>query len=308
MSDTPQDNLKIWKSWETTNPDNTKKVTEGGYQYTAINAYSQFRKATELFGPVGTGWGWTIKSHELLYADRPANTMILLALDVWITEGGKRHAIEMMNSIKLFNRSGDRIDDDAYKKLLTDTITKGLSYFGCSADVFLGLYDDNRYVQRAREAAAREAAGTATPPATAQNGSGAPNTRQTGQNANTGQNRPPTASNSGAAPPHSPKSAFFAECRAHCKALGIELSGLQAHMKHHGYQNLQEVPEHFLADLKKRLAARVAAFNVLREAAVKTFGEEDGIERLYIWLDQNAIDLMNVEPNVLLNGAKSISN
>jgi hypothetical protein len=40
-----------------------------------------------------------------------------------------------------------RLDDDAPKKAMTDALTKGLSHLGVSADVFLGLYDDNKYVQ-----------------------------------------------------------------------------------------------------------------------------------------------------------------
>ena len=40
-----------------------------------------------------------------------------------------------------------RIDDEAYKKATTDALTKALSYLGFSADVFLGAFDDNRYVE-----------------------------------------------------------------------------------------------------------------------------------------------------------------
>jgi hypothetical protein len=41
----------------------------------------------------------------------------------------------------------EKTDEDSVKKALTDAITKGLSYLGFNADVFLGKFDDNKYVQ-----------------------------------------------------------------------------------------------------------------------------------------------------------------
>jgi hypothetical protein len=44
-----------------------------------------------------------------------------------------------------------RVDSDASKKATTDAITKLLSQLGFSADVFLGKYDDQKYVEALRE-------------------------------------------------------------------------------------------------------------------------------------------------------------
>jgi len=52
-------------------------------------------------------------------------------------------------------------DTDAYKKASTDGLTKLLSHLGFNADVFLGMFDDNKYVaglQKEKD----EAAGSAT--------------------------------------------------------------------------------------------------------------------------------------------------
>jgi hypothetical protein len=38
-------------------------------------------------------------------------------------------------------------NSDIFKKATTDALTKGLSVLGFNADVFLGLWDDNKYVQ-----------------------------------------------------------------------------------------------------------------------------------------------------------------
>ena len=41
---------------------------------------------------------------------------------------------------------GSRVDDDCIKKVATDALTKGLSKLGFNADVFMGRFDDNKYV------------------------------------------------------------------------------------------------------------------------------------------------------------------
>ena len=43
------------------------------------------------------------------------------------------------------------VDEDAAKSAVTDALTKCLSYLGFNADVFLGKYDDNKYVQNLRQ-------------------------------------------------------------------------------------------------------------------------------------------------------------
>jgi len=46
-----------------------------------------------------------------------------------------------------------RPDDEAFKKATSDGITKALSYLGFSADVFMGKWDDNKYVSELRKQA-----------------------------------------------------------------------------------------------------------------------------------------------------------
>ena len=53
--------------------------------------------------------------------------------------------------------NGSRPDEDAAKKAVTDGLTKCVSYIGFNADVFLGRFDDNKYVQQASSQKAIEA-------------------------------------------------------------------------------------------------------------------------------------------------------
>ena len=43
------------------------------------------------------------------------------------------------------------LDDEAPKKALTDAMTIGFSHLGVSADVFLGMFDNSKYVSAMKE-------------------------------------------------------------------------------------------------------------------------------------------------------------
>ncbi len=54
-------NMRIWDQVDTTDPSATKNFTGmGGFKGTAIKPTYLMRKATEVFGPCGEGWGWTV--------------------------------------------------------------------------------------------------------------------------------------------------------------------------------------------------------------------------------------------------------
>ena len=50
----------------------------------------------------------------------------------------------------LFKKNGS-LDDEAPKKAMTDAMTKGFSHLGMSADVFMGKFDNDKYVQELKE-------------------------------------------------------------------------------------------------------------------------------------------------------------
>lgn len=137
------DNMKIWNEVCVTNPDHTKKVNARG-GFTAIDAMYQVRRATEVFGPVGKGWGWDF---DLEYLN---NGTVLAIVTLW--HGDRTQTVKQVGQKSL---GGQKPDEDAVKKAVTDGLTKCLSYLGFSADVFLGLFDDNKYVQAAANIAAK---------------------------------------------------------------------------------------------------------------------------------------------------------
>ena len=142
-------NMKLWNSVETTDPKFTKKVNQRG-GFTAIGAQYQLRTATELFGPFGTGWG---VSRETIEKWEDVGLAVYQAY-LWYyldTEEDNEKIRQLRefpihSSIKYCNNG--RVDDDFFKKVATDALTKGLSKLGFNADVFMGKFDDNKYVNK----------------------------------------------------------------------------------------------------------------------------------------------------------------
>lgn len=133
------DNLSIWNAVSKTNPKYTKHVNQRG-GFTAVNANAQIMAATEQFGPIGSGWGYD--ALPPIFSDG----LIIVPVTLWHGERGNTFGPEY-GCAELVSDKG-RKDSDAPKKATTDAITKLLSRLGFNADVFLGRYDDQKYVDQ----------------------------------------------------------------------------------------------------------------------------------------------------------------
>lgn len=60
------DNMKIWRSVMRTDPRYTKDLAGAGFEGTSINAEYMIMRATEIFGPIGTGWGFEVLEDRML--------------------------------------------------------------------------------------------------------------------------------------------------------------------------------------------------------------------------------------------------
>lgn len=166
--------MKIWDALKTTDPKYTKLVTFGR-KFTSINSQWQLQRMTEQFGPIGRGWGYTVE-HDVQrlhdwYALAVADVTIWwrdAADDKIASYGPVRGTAPLLEPARdkgklIYEGDGATVklhlDDDAGKKAMTDALTKGLSHIGLSADVFLGLFDDNKYVRRVAEQFAADAGG-----------------------------------------------------------------------------------------------------------------------------------------------------
>jgi hypothetical protein len=151
-------NLELWSRVEKTNPAHTKTLNYGR-KITAVDAYHQIKNATEQFGPAGDGWGWEVKDTKFL----PTNEVAVL-ISLW--HGKSSGRVEQWGQASMYEKgkNANKPDSDCMKKATTDGLTKCLSFLGFNADIFLGMFDDNKYVQTVTtEFANKESQGTDKP-------------------------------------------------------------------------------------------------------------------------------------------------
>lgn len=161
-------NLKLWESVENTNPAFTKDFSKaGGFKGTSINPTYNNRKATEVFGICGIGWGFVITDESyrdgapiIIEKQKVCNEIIhVLKIDFWFIWEGQKGVIPSFGQTTFVgsNKWGCFTDEEAPKKSLTDAITKALSILGFSADIFTGMYDDSKYINDMKEKFTKEA-------------------------------------------------------------------------------------------------------------------------------------------------------
>ena len=139
-------NLDIWNEVKETAPRFTKKVSFGARSFTSIDAHYQIRRATEVFGPVGTGWGYDVSYNTLTVGDKAFQ---FADVSIWISNRTAMYG--PVRGCNLLVDAKGRVDDDAPKKALTDALTKALSHLGFNSDVFMGMFDSNKYVKQLEE-------------------------------------------------------------------------------------------------------------------------------------------------------------
>lgn len=145
-------NMKLWNQVEATDPDMTERVNFGAFKFTTIDAQYQIKRATEVLGPCGIGWGLRNQKFEMLTVD-PTDAhwnLLCFTAELFYTLDGKEGCLEIAADIELFEntKNGWKRVGDPMKKVRTDALTKGLSWLGFSADVFMGRFDDAKYVQK----------------------------------------------------------------------------------------------------------------------------------------------------------------
>lgn len=140
------DNLKLWRAVEKTNPAYTKNANVGGNKITSISPQYQIMNVTEKFGSYGSNWGF--KNIELDYSLVEKLDLTVFKA-IFFYPGGE---FPIINSIKMFmDNAKTKVDDNFAKKIETDALTKAISKLGFNADIFMGKFDDVRYVEEMKE-------------------------------------------------------------------------------------------------------------------------------------------------------------
>lgn len=151
MGDEGNKNYSLWNKVCTSKSKYLKSVKKGAYEFTAIQAQSQIMDATGLWGPMGLNWG----IHDVKEMPSPEWSVTYL-ITLFYKDPNNPESIGYVKHIgsaqwEMDTRSGVKKVSDAPKMALTDGITKCLSQLGFNADVYLNLWDDNKYVREVKD-------------------------------------------------------------------------------------------------------------------------------------------------------------
>lgn len=172
--DSNNDHLNIWKRVQRTDARFTKPLDGVGYTGTSINSTYMFMRATEVFGPIGEGWGYEIVEEKFVNG-KPLTEPVLdernkQVATRFLRDGDGSLFCEQNHSLKIrfwytieYETRGEfesygatpyryqttygiKVDGEVFKKSLTDAIKKALSMLGFSSDVYMGMHDNPEYV------------------------------------------------------------------------------------------------------------------------------------------------------------------
>lgn len=138
-------NLKIWEAHADIDPKFTKPITGKAYRGTSPNPQYVIRCLTDLFGPVGIGFGWNVIAED--FTKLGEETLHWCRISFWHTD--RANTFESYGQTKAAYPTSTgkfMVDEDAPKKSLTDAIIKAASHIGIGANIFLGRWDDQKYV------------------------------------------------------------------------------------------------------------------------------------------------------------------
>lgn len=155
------ENTKLWDILGRTDPAHTKSFKRGGgFTGTAIKPMWSFRRMTEEFGPCGIGWGVGEPTFQVVPGEN-REVMVYCTVSIWYRQentearvygvGGDKVVTHIKANEQYKRPERWESDDEAFKKAFTDAVTNALKLIGVGADVHMGLFDDNKYVNTMRE-------------------------------------------------------------------------------------------------------------------------------------------------------------
>lgn len=140
-------NTELWDKLGKTDPVHTKTFKRaGGFSGTAIKPMWSYRRMTEEFGPCGQGWGINEPTFQVVPNPASEEILVYCTASVWYEK--REQVVFGVGGDKVAgkNKYGAVTDDEAFKKAYTDAVTNALKMIGVGADVHMGMFDDNKYV------------------------------------------------------------------------------------------------------------------------------------------------------------------
>jgi hypothetical protein len=143
-------NLALWNKVSRVPKEHLKGFTRGGgFKGTAIKPMWSIHTMTEHFGPCGEGWGIGKPDFTVVPSDN--ETLVYCTVSVWHGKPSNMVYGVGGDKVRATFSSGAKNDDEAFKKAFTDAITNAFKHIGVGADIHMGLWDGNKYVDETPE-------------------------------------------------------------------------------------------------------------------------------------------------------------
>lgn len=144
------DNMDLFKQFETTAPEAQKTIEAGRLKgFTDINPMWRFKRLTEVFGPVGVGWKFTIVDKQIVPG---ANEEMAAFVDILLYYKHNGEWSEGIpgtggSSFVAKERNGLYVSDECFKMALSDAIGTACKALGMSADIYFSK-DRSKYTKQ----------------------------------------------------------------------------------------------------------------------------------------------------------------
>jgi len=153
------ENSKIWKDLLPTDPKYVRRIPARpgmpANTFSAIDPTWRMMRLTEYFGPIGEGWG-VAEDPKTTIVDAGEATLIFMHVKCFWRHPDTReiHYIWGFGGDSVTKKragEGARGDDEALKKCFTDALMNAYMRLGLSADIWLNLHADSKYIANVRE-------------------------------------------------------------------------------------------------------------------------------------------------------------
>lgn len=139
------EHLEIWQKVARPPKEALKQITGGRLSgKTDISPQWRYKVMTELYGPCGTGWGYSI---EKLWTEPGPGGEVMAFAQVTLWYGANGASIPGVGGAALVaqEKNGMHGNDEAYKMAVTDALSVAMKCLGVAADIYAGLWDGSKY-------------------------------------------------------------------------------------------------------------------------------------------------------------------
>ena len=144
-------NRRIWDKVHKPDPTSLKTIGGGRLKgMTDINPKWRLQAATEVFGPCGIGWWYTIKELWTV-PGADGQVMAFARVDVFYRDGeSTSQPVEGIGGSMMISKEKDYLytNDECYKMAVTDALSVAFKALGFGAEIYAGRWDGSKYLEK----------------------------------------------------------------------------------------------------------------------------------------------------------------